>query len=344
MIGKMHFLKFGLLVLSTFLPFWAEAQIVVPFELKSGISFGFTETEIGRLEDALRLPKVPDFEFLQPILVRDPILHEKLKLLASDDFIPAPWSRPSNETEVRPVYLMVDMDDVLLKDAEYKSSLHNPNVQKVTYRPTSKYMEILKRRLIKIEGEDRVVHFKFLDENTVESLVVIRPSLADFLSRLRPFMAEGSVQVYLTSANDTPRVRAVWSQVKFGEETLESLGVKVADRTQFEPRDYNKDINLFRASLQVPESSRVFALDDIPENYTYQGPLDHLITIKPRSRETTLAAVDPYANEDFARFRWLMHQVQTAMHPVISSGISDRLRSIARVVESARTDCQTSFE
>ena len=113
---------------------------------------------------------------------------------------------------------MLDLDDTVLKEVSlnYKN---NNLVRNIIYNPGEKYLIKYKKRL-QHPDPNKIIHYEFINDKTIRSYLIIRPSIIYLLDELDLYFQKNLVKLYITSANDFQRTDCIFNTFKIGNKTL----------------------------------------------------------------------------------------------------------------------------
>lgn len=250
------------------------------------------------------------------------------------------WNARSEGIRPGAVWVMLDVDDTLLKEVPIESD--SPRVQRFRYVPSPEHRERYRRRLDEGPAPGKVVHFRFEDDGAMTAAVAVRPAAADFLDALAPLVERGLVRLAVTSGNDEARTRAVVASVSVGGRTLEQRGAIVVPRSAFQRPDGRKSPGLLRSTLGIG-SDPIVAVDDLPEHFADLEPQDNVIAVTPWNATTARdyleggEASDRRIFEDGVELRRVEHLVRAKRYVRNGTPWELRLRhlaQLARLVEA----------
>ena len=224
----------------------------------------------------------------------------------------------------KPLALLLDVDDTLLKEVsiDYKT---NANVQSIVYKPSNSIL--LRYKSIIDSGnipKDKTIHYEINeDQETLTSYITIRPC---FIQIIKEVLNSDTCQLYLVSANDSPRTDAICSQVKINGQTLEEYGFQVIPRDIFMSNDtesnasnISKDIGLIRKWTKMTDLTLAIIVDDKPDSLVEVTRSDHVVGVSPFNKDVVMNYIENgVVPEDVT----ISEQIMAAMHSLPEYGVS----------------------
>lgn len=221
--------------------------------------------------------------------------------------------------DTKPLALLLDVDDTLLKEVSAVDYKNSSNVQSLTYKPSDSVF--LKYKSISDSGsvpKGKTIHYELDDhQKTIISYVALRPC---FIQIIKNLLGNNSCLFYLFSANDPPRTEAICAQIKVDGKTLAEYGFQVIPREVFMSGDTScKDIGLIRKWTKMTDLVLAIIVDDKPHDLLNISRSDHVVGVSPFNKE----AVEMYletgtVSDDVA----ISEQIQAAMHSLPEFGVS----------------------
>ncbi len=247
----------------------------------------------------------------------------------------AKWNRRSDGYVEEPVYVMLDVDDTVLKEVDYVTYGKNPHVQTVQYQPSEGAFQRYQERLRGGKTDGKRLHYEITGPGEIRSYVVVRPAMSSLLRDLKPLMDRGEVRLLVTSANDEKRTRAVCDQIKVGGHTLNEWGGTMISPSQFGILGGRKSVAKLRDDLQLGLVSPVVAIDDLGEKVVDYLPQDNSVSIEAwddvRSAQFMNQApeADTFAIEDEAAFAAVAQLIHNKRFKRAPSNWEERIRVLA---------------
>lgn len=227
--------------------------------------------------------------------------------------------------EGKKIWIGLDVDNTILVDVPFSSS--NESIQRIQYRPSLTSVKKYRDRLINPEPH-KVIHFRFVDQDTIESAVILR---TEFINFLRTQGKSKKFKLVLASANEDVRTEAILEQVQVDGRSLKEWGVTYIKSTEF--IDGGKNISLFRKSLEIPSSDVVVFCDDLPNQVqldTRSFPLDMVWPITEFSREWALGSSEELDLEDQGLWGDLGQALFQSYYAKSVAGNLERVRALSQ--------------
>jgi formylglycine-generating enzyme required for sulfatase activity len=209
-----------------------------------------------------------------------PELSEKLELLSRSEAKPNLKTVPVNAQAEKDTVVMLDLDDTLLKEVDFKDK-SNGNVQAIRYRPSTETYQRYQQRAKAAAAPGKVFHYELHSDQTLTGYVVVNPEFVQFFDRLKGAIQSGKVRILATSSNDAPRTKAVVEQLKIEGRTLSEWGVEFVDKDQFQSSGGGRSFAKLRQALHIDEETRIVAIDDMPDQYQGVSSQDQVIGVQP---------------------------------------------------------------
>ena len=211
------------------------------------------------------------------------------------------WTAQTVDFAQSPVYLMLDLDDTVLKEipvGKYKGKF---GAQAITYTPSAEAYAKYQGRLNAPPAPGKVIHYELLPGGQMVGYVTVRPSMDQLFKEVEPLIRSGALKILVTSANDPQRTQAMVQQLKVGGKTLADWGAVAVPSEKFSPGRGIKDMSMLRRNLQITPDSKIVALDDLPNNIINPGANDRIIPIRPWNHDVLYPYLDQSpAFADFA--------------------------------------------
>lgn len=253
----------------------------------------------------------------------------------------AKWHQKIESFNSHTTHVMLDIDDTILKEVAIHVFEHHHEVQSLRYPPNAAKEKSYKAR----EGDrnlekkiaGRVIHFRFHDNGELTSTVAVREGFKEFLRDNEQLLSSGLLEIYLTSANDENRTKAVWEQLLVDGKPLKDWGIKLIKKENFYDQG-EKSFSKFRNFVGAGSSNYVFAIDDLGDAILgrNQAKTNQLFNITPWKHHLVNNQLlnGPNAEkekwQDILYWRQISDDIYTSRFVANPNNILERLLVLAR--------------
>lgn len=240
-----------------------------------------------------------------------------------------------NEHSSVPVYLMLDIDDTVLKEVDYNKYRGHKDVQILEYSPSADVLEKYKERLHAPADANKVIHYDIGADASFKSSVTVRPGFKYLLQSIEGYVRSGQIRIVVTSNNDFQRTNAVYKQLKIDGATLEERGATVLSPDSFNNQKKNKDMSLVRRLIGINGEPHVIAVDDLPERIEKSVPNDHIFPVSAFAGphvQQSLHPNTPFENlllEDMRSMKHLLEMVRRNLMVNKDIPLMDKIKGLA---------------
>jgi len=247
------------------------------------------------------------------------------------------WNQRGDAFNSKPTYIMLDLDDTVLKEVPVNPYAEHASVQSLRYKPSAKQLEKYKSRLEAPPDPGKVIHYKLENDGTMIGYVTVRPSITELFESLDPLIRSGQIKFLITSANDPERTTAVVEQLKISGKSLKDWGATVVPPEAFLKDGGIKDMGLLRRSLNISPESRVTAIDDLPQKLVASQPHDRIIPISPWNFSVLYNVLNhdekavPFLLHDLGEIREISDELYQQTQVSKASSVRDRLRILGQL-------------
>ncbi|MCB0370310.1 MAG: hypothetical protein KDD45_13020, partial [Bdellovibrionales bacterium] len=222
-------------------------------------------------------------------------------------------------------YLMLDLDDTLLKEVSVQFKNH-PQVQRLVYMPSPQALEKYQKRLLAPPDAQKVIHYE-IEGNQIQSFVGIRPALAEILLKLSPQLKSGQKRIFITSANDPARTQAVWQQLRIGGHTLQELGFEFVSPENFMNTQGQKNLAQLRKDLNLDPGKSLVVVDDLDKNIIGLGTNDSILKVPAFGRNQVEGLIINPNSDQMVQFNQNDRNIFSRIIPSIQASTSRLLQA-----------------
>jgi hypothetical protein len=251
----------------------------------------------------------------------------------------AKWTERIDAEAGQKTYIMLDLDDTVLKEVPVNRYKDHPMVQAIKYRPSTDTYNRYAERLKQPPSADKVIHYE-LSNGEMTGYVVVRPAIRELIQSVEALIKSGKVEILVTSSNDEARTRAMVDNLRIEGRTLSQLGARMIPKSNFGTGG-GKDVSLLRRSLGISSSARVFAVDDIPDQFKGVGANDTILGVKAWNFDMIYDYLDntpkgdAEAVKDALDIRGLADRIYNANFSRSPTGRRERLIYLAQMIRLA---------